>query len=112
MLNRLRLSFALLSIVLLGLVALLVQRTLVTLEGERDLRHQSVAARVFDEADVKTVPGDTVLMAVGQLPDLTFFADGATAAASALRLTMPAPEEMVRRAHLGVGLRACLCYLD
>jgi NADPH-dependent glutamate synthase beta subunit-like oxidoreductase len=34
-------------------------------------------APVFDDADVMTVPGDTVLLAVGQTPDLGFLADGA-----------------------------------
>ncbi|HSG00693.1 MAG TPA: FAD-dependent oxidoreductase [Vicinamibacterales bacterium] len=34
-------------------------------------------APVFDDADVMTVRGDTVLLAVGQMPDLGFLADGA-----------------------------------
>ena len=37
--------------------------------------------------------------------DRAFFYDGATAAASALRLTVPPPDEMVRRARLGVELQ-------
>jgi len=34
-------------------------------------------APVFDDADVMTVPGDTVLLAVGQMPDLSFLIDAA-----------------------------------
>jgi len=34
-------------------------------------------APVFDDADVMMVPGDTVLLAVGQMPDLSFLEDGA-----------------------------------
>ena len=37
--------------------------------------------------------------------DREFFYDGATAAAAGLRLTMPGPEELIRRAKLGVELQ-------
>jgi len=37
--------------------------------------------------------------------DREFFYDGATAAAAGLRLTLPEPDEMVRRAHLGIELQ-------
>jgi len=34
-------------------------------------------APVYDDADVLTVPGDTVLLAIGQMPDLGFLTEGA-----------------------------------
>ncbi len=49
--QRIRLGFALLAILLLVPLALLLNRTLSGLDRERDQRHQSVASRVFDEAE-------------------------------------------------------------
>ena len=49
--QRIRLSFALLAILLLVPLVLLLDRTLTGIDRERDQRHQIVASRVFDEAE-------------------------------------------------------------
>ncbi len=51
MMTRLRRTFVALAVVLLLSLGLLVWRALVSIRGERDLRHQIVAERVFDEME-------------------------------------------------------------
>jgi len=49
--RRFRLIFVVFSLALLALVALLVERTLRSLAIERQMRHQTVAERIFDEME-------------------------------------------------------------
>ncbi|MCP5040004.1 MAG: HAMP domain-containing histidine kinase [bacterium] len=49
--KRIRIGFALLALLLLVPLSILLTRTLQGLDRERDQRHQSVASRVFDEAE-------------------------------------------------------------
>ena len=49
--QRIRLSFALLAVLLLVPLSLLLARTLAGLDREQAQRHQVVASRVFDEAE-------------------------------------------------------------
>jgi signal transduction histidine kinase len=51
MLRRVRIGFVVLAVALLAPVALLLGRTLESLNRERELRHAAVASRVFDEAE-------------------------------------------------------------
>jgi signal transduction histidine kinase len=51
MLRRVRIGFVVLAVALLAPLVLLFGRTLESLDRERELRHQAVASRVFDEAE-------------------------------------------------------------
>ncbi len=51
MLRRVRIGFVLLAVALLAPLALLLGRTMESLNHERELRHEAVASRVFDEAE-------------------------------------------------------------
>ena len=51
MLRRVRIGFVILAVALLAPLALLLGRTMESLNHERELRHEAVASRVFDEAE-------------------------------------------------------------
>ncbi len=51
MLRRVRIGFVVLAVALLAPLALLLGRTVESLDHERELRHEAVASRVFDEAE-------------------------------------------------------------
>jgi signal transduction histidine kinase len=51
MIRRVRIGFVVLAVALLAPLALLLGRTLESLNRERELRHEAVASRVFDEAE-------------------------------------------------------------
>jgi hypothetical protein len=51
MIGRIRIGFALLALLLLLPLGLLLNRTLQSLDLEREMRHEIVASRVFDELE-------------------------------------------------------------
>jgi signal transduction histidine kinase len=51
MLRRVRIGFVVLAVALLAPLALLLGRTMESLNHERELRHEAMASRVFDEAE-------------------------------------------------------------